>query len=126
MRLIFFLPSGVTDSTTSTLFPQLLQHCALLFAPARAETSVFDFPFSAILLPPFPVQVCYQSFNVFCSCSPGTQLSFNCILLDGKSRAGTDDTTEENHKLNIIIQYGGILSRDLGDRQTEDCLKSNK
>jgi hypothetical protein len=56
MRLIFFLPSGVTDSTTSTLFPQLLQHCALLFAPARAETSVFDFPFSAILIPPFQFQ----------------------------------------------------------------------
>jgi len=57
MRLIFFFPSGVTDSTTSILFPQLLQCCPLLFDSARAETSVFDlpFPFSAILLPPFYV-----------------------------------------------------------------------
>jgi len=29
----------------------------------------------------------------------------NCILPDGKSRAGTDDTTEENHKLHNIIQW---------------------
>ena len=105
MRLIFFLPSGVTDRTTSTLFPQLLQHCALLFAPARAETSVFDFPFSAILLPPFQFHVSCQSLDVL-SWVPGAQQSVNWILLDGKSRAGTDDTTEENSKLINIIQEG--------------------
>jgi len=31
----------------------------------------------------------------------------NCILPDGKSRAGTDDTTEENRKLHNIIQWSG-------------------
>ena len=34
----------------------------------------------------FPAPVC-QAHNC----------PFNGILLDGKSRAGTDDTTEENH-----------------------------
>jgi hypothetical protein len=101
MRLIFFLPSGVTDRTTSTLFPQLLQHCALLLLPARAETSVFDFPFSAILLPPFPIYI-LQS-NDICSCFQGAKISLNGILQDGKSRAGTDDTTEEIQKLFTII-----------------------
>jgi hypothetical protein len=104
MRLIFFLPSGVTDRTTSTLFPQLLQHCTLLFAPARAETSVLDFPFSAILIPPFQFRVSCQSLDLFSSWAAGAERSVNGILLDGKSRAGTDDTTEENHKLNNIIQ----------------------
>jgi len=40
--------------TTSTLFPQQLQRWTLFLASALAETSVFDFPFSAIaFLPPF-------------------------------------------------------------------------
>jgi hypothetical protein len=65
MRLIFFLPSGVTDRTTSTLFPQLLQHWALLLLPARAETSVLDFPFSAILFPPFQISRLSQSPDIF-------------------------------------------------------------
>jgi hypothetical protein len=103
MRLIFFLPSGVTDRTTSTLFPQLLQHWDLFFEPARAETSVLDFPFSAILFPPFQISNLFSVAGLFCSCPAGANRSFDFILLDGKSRAGTDDTTEENHKLNNII-----------------------
>jgi hypothetical protein len=55
MRLIFFFPDGETASTTSILLPQLLHTCALPLFSARAETSVFDFPFpfSAIVEPPF-------------------------------------------------------------------------
>jgi hypothetical protein len=95
MRLIFFLPSGVTDRTTSILFPQLLQFCPLLFAPARAETSVFDFPFpfSAIFVSPF-----YSTFPV----CQAHNYPIHCILPDGKSRAGTDDTTEEKLQNSIL------------------------
>jgi hypothetical protein len=53
MRLIFLFPDGETASTTSILLPQLLQTTALPLFPARAETSVLDFPFSAISHPPF-------------------------------------------------------------------------
>jgi hypothetical protein len=53
IRFIRFFPDGETDKTTSTLLPQMLQRCTLLFASARAPTSVFDFPFSAISNPPF-------------------------------------------------------------------------
>lgn len=102
MRLIFFLPSGVTDKTTSTLFPQLLQHCDLLLLPARAETSVLDFTFSAILFPPFHIY--NSSLDVPCALFVRriTVLLTIFFLLDGKSRAGTDDTTEENHKNSLL------------------------
>jgi hypothetical protein len=50
------LPEEETDKTISTLFPQMLQRCILLFASARDPTSVFDLPFSAISIPPF----CYE------------------------------------------------------------------
>jgi hypothetical protein len=52
-RFILFFPVGETDKTISTLLPQMLQRCILLFASVRAPTSVFDFPFSAISIPPF-------------------------------------------------------------------------
>jgi hypothetical protein len=48
MRRSLFFPVGETDKTTSILFPQMLQRCTLFFASALDETSVFDFPFSAI------------------------------------------------------------------------------
>jgi hypothetical protein len=56
-RFILFLPEEETDKTTSTLLPQMLQRCTLLFASARAPTSVFDFPFSAIGIPPFFINI---------------------------------------------------------------------
>lgn len=52
-RLMLFLPVGETDMTTSTLLPQLLQSRAEPFEPALADTSVFDFPFPDIVIPPF-------------------------------------------------------------------------
>jgi hypothetical protein len=42
--------------TTSTLFPQNLQREILPFVSALAATLVFDFPFSAIPVPPFGIQ----------------------------------------------------------------------
>jgi hypothetical protein len=54
-RFILFFPDGETDNTTSTLLPQMLQRWILPFASALAETSVFDFPFSAMFIPPFSV-----------------------------------------------------------------------
>jgi hypothetical protein len=54
-RFILFFPDAETANTTSTLFPQMLQRWILPFASALAETSVFDFPFSAMLIPPFRV-----------------------------------------------------------------------
>jgi len=53
IRLIFFLPVAVTDITTSTVFPQMRQVLAMVFMPALAATSVFDFFFSAIGITPF-------------------------------------------------------------------------
>jgi hypothetical protein len=53
MRLILFLPVGETDKTTSIFFPQLRQKCPLFLDPALAATSVFDFGFSAMTIPPF-------------------------------------------------------------------------
>jgi len=61
MRLILFLPVGETDMTTSTFFPQLRQKCPLLLDPALAATSVFDFAFSAMMIPPFS-NVCFRNF----------------------------------------------------------------
>jgi len=57
IRLILFFPDEETDKTTSTLFPQLLQHCTLFLFSARDETSVFDLTFSAISLPPFLFEI---------------------------------------------------------------------
>jgi len=53
VRFILFFPEEETDKTISTLLPQMLQRWILPFASARAPTSVFDFPFSAISIPPF-------------------------------------------------------------------------
>jgi len=64
VRFILFLPEEVTDKTTSTLLPQMLQRCILLFASARAPTSVFDFPFSAISIPPFFCQ--FKCLKIVC------------------------------------------------------------
>ncbi len=48
---MLFLPVGVTDMTTSILFPQRLQFFPNILEPALAATSVFDLP--AIVRPPF-------------------------------------------------------------------------
>ena len=62
-RFILFFPVGETAKTTSTLFPQRLQICALFFAPALAETSVFDFTLSAIWIPPFSFSALYVKLS---------------------------------------------------------------
>jgi hypothetical protein len=50
---MLFFPEGETDMTTSALFPQERQSPTLLLNSALAATSVFDFTFPAMVLPPF-------------------------------------------------------------------------
>jgi hypothetical protein len=47
-RFMLFLPVDVTDITTLTLLPHMLQIFDEFREPALAETSVLDFAFPAI------------------------------------------------------------------------------
>lgn len=99
-RFIFFFPEGETAITTSTFFPQLRQSCALLLFSALAATSVFDFPFSAMIHPPFAILYSSDRFYVQ---SPVSLFSQTLFLLR-EIRSVMQTELKEGSKLSTIIQ----------------------
>lgn len=112
-RLIFFFPTAETDSTTSTLLPQMLQFWFLPFDSAREATSVFDF-FSATILPPFNFNVRVPNAGLF----PRVRHTFILSLMffldcQNSCRLARKTLPEKLHKAKKYISDEIILSRFL-------------